>query len=78
MDSTYDPQWLDKAMIAAGVQTGELAEASNVSRSQIQRIRNGSAPRMDTMLALRSALKKFRRSSPKTKVAQPAAEGLAA
>lgn len=43
-------------MSEAGVQTGALAEASGISRSQIQRIRNGMAPRMNTMVALNSAL----------------------
>jgi len=58
MDTAYDPAWLDKEMKAAGVRTGELANASGVSRSQIQRIRNGSPPRMDTLEALRAALKR--------------------
>lgn len=57
MDNAYDPRWLDRAMREAGVRTGQLAEISNVSRSQIQRIRRGSAPRMDTMVALQAALR---------------------
>lgn len=57
MDTAYDPAWLDREMKAAGVRTGQLAEISRVSRSQIQRIRNGSAPRMDTMIALKAALR---------------------
>ena len=56
MASTYDPRWLADAMTAKGIQTGDLADASGVSRSQIQRIRNGMAPRMDTLVALQSAL----------------------
>lgn len=63
MDNAYDPMWLDRAMKEAGVRTGKLAEISNVSRSQIQRIRRGSAPRMDTMLALQVALRKAAASS---------------
>ncbi len=57
MDTAYDPLWLERAMTKAGIRTGQLARMSNVSRSQIQRIRRGSAPRMDTMVALQAALK---------------------
>lgn len=56
MANTYDPEWLKRAMSAARVRTGQLAEASGVSRSQIQRIRNGMAPRMNTLAALQRGL----------------------
>lgn len=59
MDSTYDPTWLERKMAEKSIRTGQLAEASGVSRSQIQRIRNGMAPRMDTLAALNGALAKL-------------------
>ena len=46
-------------MRKAGIRTGQLAEASGVSRSQIQRIKRGMAPRMDTQVALTAALTKL-------------------
>ena len=51
-----DPRWLDNEMRAADIKTGELAAASGVSRSQIQRIRNGMDPRRGTLVALRDAI----------------------
>jgi transcriptional regulator with XRE-family HTH domain len=59
MANTYDPLWLERAMRSAGIRTGQLAEASGVSRSQIQRIKRGMAPRMDTQAALNVALAKL-------------------
>jgi transcriptional regulator with XRE-family HTH domain len=56
MADIYEPDWLDRAMREAKVRTGELAAASGVSRSQIQRIRNGMSPRLDTLRALQTAL----------------------
>lgn len=38
------------------IETGQLAKLSGVSRSQIQRIRNGMSPRLDTLLRLKSVL----------------------
>lgn len=60
MPSTYDPDWLVKAMEAHGIQTGELAEVTGVSRSQIQRIRNGMTPRVRTMVALTTGIEQLR------------------
>ena len=60
MPSTYDPDWLAKAMEAHGIQTGELAEVAGVSRSQIQRIRKGMAPRVRTMVALTTGIEQLR------------------
>ena len=56
MDSIYDPFWLKRRMDATGVMTGLLSAESGVSRSQIQRIRKGMAPRMDTAAAIQAAL----------------------
>jgi transcriptional regulator with XRE-family HTH domain len=56
MDTAYDPAWLTKAMAETGFGVSELANAAGVSRSQIQRIRNGMPPRMDTQAKLRAAL----------------------
>ena len=57
MDTAYDPDWLTKAMEKTGIATGKLSSLTGVSRSQIQRIRNGAPPRMDTHEALRLALR---------------------
>jgi transcriptional regulator with XRE-family HTH domain len=57
MDTAYDPLWLDREMKRCGIRTGRLAELSKVSRSQIQRIRNGAPPRMDTLAALQAGLR---------------------
>lgn len=59
MDNIYEPDWLKSAMDEASIRTGELAEVSGVSRSQIQRIRNGSPPRYDTLCSIRGALQKL-------------------
>lgn len=56
MDTAYDPAWLKKAMDEAGFGVTELANLAGISRTQIQRIRNGMAPRMDTHARLRAAL----------------------
>ena len=56
MDNAYDPAWLTKAMKDTGFGVTELATVAGVSRSQIQRIRNGMAPRMDTQARLVAAL----------------------
>jgi transcriptional regulator with XRE-family HTH domain len=56
MDTTYDPAWLRRRMDAAGIRTGALAKASSISRAQIQRIRNGAPPRMDTLMALQAGI----------------------
>lgn len=56
MDNAYDPAWLTKAMQKTGFGVTELASLAGVSRSQIQRIRNGMAPRMDTQARLVAAL----------------------
>lgn len=56
MDSIYEPGWLARAMADAEIRTGQLAQASGVSRSQIQRIRKGMPPRLDTLRALSGAL----------------------
>lgn len=55
-------------MRKAGIRTGQLAEASGISRSQIQRIKRGMAPRMDTQAALNAALADLARGD-KRKVA---------
>lgn len=57
MDNAYDPAWLRTAMDRAGFGVTELANKAGVSRSQIQRICNGMAPRMDTQAKLLAALK---------------------
>lgn len=56
MATIYDPTWLVRRMAEKQIRTGQLAEASGVSRSQIQRIRKGMAPRMDTLAAINAAL----------------------
>jgi transcriptional regulator with XRE-family HTH domain len=56
MDTAYDPTWLKREMAAHDIATGKLAKASGVSRSQIQRIKLGMAPRMDTLVALRGGI----------------------
>jgi transcriptional regulator with XRE-family HTH domain len=56
MDNIYEPDWLNRAMADAKIRTGQLARVSGVSRSQIQRIRNGAPPRLDTLRALSGAL----------------------
>jgi predicted transcriptional regulator len=56
MDNAYDPAWLTKAMKETGFGVTELSTIAGVSRSQIQRIRNGMAPRMDTQARLQAAL----------------------
>lgn len=48
--------WLVRAMEDAKIQTGELSELTGVSRSQIQRIRKGMPPRLDTLRKLQEAL----------------------
>lgn len=50
------PDWLTEAMTKYNVETGRLAKLSGVSRSQIQRIRKGMSPRLDTLLRIQSAL----------------------
>ena len=59
MSNAYDPKWLAREMDKRKVRTGRLADLSGVSRSQIQRIRKGMAPRMDTLNALNTALSKL-------------------
>lgn len=76
MPTIYDPAWLDREMAAAGIRTGELAEASSVSRSQIQRIRKGMAPRMNTLTAINAGLAKLKGKP--TRRARPSSEGVRA
>lgn len=56
MFDIQDPNWLARVMDEKGVQTGELAKRSGVSRSQIQRIRNGMEPRLGTLRSIQAAL----------------------
>ena len=56
MDNAYNPDWLKTEMARTGFGVSELARAAGVSRTQVQRIRNGMAPRMDTHARLRAAL----------------------
>ena len=43
-------------MNAAGISIGKLSSLSGVSRSQLQRINNGMAPRFATLRAIEAAL----------------------
>ena len=54
------PDWLQCAMSEVGVETGELADRAKVSRSQIQRIRKGMPPRLDTFRRISAALEAVR------------------
>jgi len=56
MDNAYDPNWLKAEMAKAGFGVTELAKLAGISRTQVQRIRGGMAPRMDTQAKLRAAL----------------------
>lgn len=56
------PDWLNSAMAEIGLQTGELSDRAKVSRSQIQRIRNGMPPRLDTLRRISTALEEARRA----------------
>lgn len=56
MDNAYDPNWLKSEMERTQFGVSELARLAGVSRTQVQRIRNGMAPRMDTQARLRAAL----------------------
>lgn len=51
-----DPNWLEQAKALTGMTTGELARASGVHRSQIQRLANGAAPRLDTFKKILKAV----------------------
>jgi predicted transcriptional regulator len=57
--------WLEIAMSEIGMQTGDLADRANVSRSQIQRIRNGMPPRLDTLRRISAALEAARKEKAK-------------
>lgn len=52
-----DPNWLQLAKALAGMETGALAKASGVSRSQLQRIANGDDPRLGTFIKIEDAVR---------------------
>lgn len=56
MDDILAPEWLDATMTNAGIKTGQLADVSGVSKSQIQRIRNGDSARTSTLRELRTGI----------------------
>lgn len=71
MDNAYDPNWLKAEMAKTGFGVSELARLAGISRTQVQRIRNGMAPRMDTQARLKAALatKPTRRARTSTEAA---------
>jgi predicted transcriptional regulator len=72
MDNIYEPDWLERTMSAAGIQTGQLAQISGVSRSQIQRIRKGMPPRLGTLRRLSVALAELQQAADEPECAEQA------